>query len=133
MLRFGDVDAWGGEPDADEFVGVWIGKRFEEDAFENAEDDGVAANTGGESDKRDDGEERGAAETAEDLLQVEQECFHLRCLRGTPRRRQGDGRRSLMRETKVAQEMFREIMSGRRVVQFACGGSLGAPLEGRTC
>jgi hypothetical protein len=37
-------------PDADEFVGTRIGKGLEEDGFKDREDDGVAANAGGESD-----------------------------------------------------------------------------------
>src|SRR5271168_1064138 len=57
-VQVGDVDARGGVPDADQFVGVRIGKRFEEDAFENAKDDGVASNAGGESDERNGGEQR---------------------------------------------------------------------------
>lgn len=51
-----DVDARGGKPNADEFVGAGIRKRLEENAFKDAEDDGVAANAGGESDEGDGGE-----------------------------------------------------------------------------
>lgn len=77
-----DVDAWGGEPDADEFVGAGIRKRLEENAFKDAEDDGVAANAGGEGDEGNGREERGAAQTAEDLLQIEHERCHWRSLAG---------------------------------------------------
>ena len=69
-VEVGDVDAGGGVPDADQFVGIRIGKRFEEHAFEDAEDHGVAANAGGERDERDGREKRGIRETAEDLLQM---------------------------------------------------------------
>jgi hypothetical protein len=57
-------------PDADQFVGIRIGKWFEQDAFENAEDDSVAADAGSKSDERDDGEEWSVSQTAEDLLQM---------------------------------------------------------------
>jgi len=77
-----NVDAWGGVPDADEFVGLGIGERFEENAFQDAEDDGVAANASGQSDKGDGREERGVREATEDLLQVLQDCSHQRSLIG---------------------------------------------------
>jgi hypothetical protein len=55
-------------PDADEFVGLGIGKRLEEDALEDAENDLVAADSGSERDKRDGGKEWSVREAAEDLL-----------------------------------------------------------------
>ncbi len=69
-VEVGNVDAGRGVPDADQFVGIRIGKRLEEDAFENAEDNSVAADAGSESDERNDGEERGVGQAAEDLLQM---------------------------------------------------------------
>ena len=69
-VEVGDVDAGGRVPDANEFVRIRIGKRLEEDAFENAENHRVATDTGSESDERNDGEERSIGQAAEDLLQV---------------------------------------------------------------
>jgi hypothetical protein len=92
-----DVDAGGGEPDADKLVRTRIGKRLEENAFENAEDDGVATDAGGERDESNDGEKRGTPETAKDLFQVEQERSHLRGLRWAVPRIQRDGRQSLIK------------------------------------
>jgi hypothetical protein len=77
-----DVDTGSGVPDADEFVGLGIGKRLEKDAFEDAEDDGVAANAGGESDERDYREKGGACKAAENLFQVEHKRSHWRSLTG---------------------------------------------------
>ena len=73
-----DLDAGGGVPDADEAVGLGIGKRLEEDAFDDAENEGVGADAGGEGDEGDGGEERGEAETAEDLFELLQEGLHGR-------------------------------------------------------
>jgi len=59
-----DADSGSGVPDGDEFVRFGVGERLEEYALEDAEDDGVAANAGGESDERDHGEERRFEEAA---------------------------------------------------------------------
>ena len=75
-VEIGNVDAGGGVPYADEFGGARIGERLEEDALEDAEDDGVAANSCGEGDERDGGKERGVRKTAEDLLQMGYQCSH---------------------------------------------------------
>jgi len=92
-----DVDTRGGEPDANEFVGAGIRKRLEENTFEDAEDEGVAANAGGERNEGDGGEKRRAREAPEDLLHVEQECSHSRGLTRAQPRTPRDGRQSLCR------------------------------------
>lgn len=65
-----DVESWRFLPDADEFLGVRIRQRFEEHALENAENYGVASYACGKGDQRDGGEHRGAAQPAEDLLEL---------------------------------------------------------------
>ena len=67
-VEIGDVDARGRVPDADEFVGLGIGKRLEQDALEDAEEDGIAADSGSERDNRDGGKQWSVREAAEDLL-----------------------------------------------------------------
>jgi hypothetical protein len=51
-------------------LGTWIRKRLEEHTFEDAEDDSVRADACGKSDERDGGEERSAAEAAENLSEL---------------------------------------------------------------
>src|ERR1700730_179241 len=68
-VEFGNVDAGGVVPDADEFFWLGVGERLEEDAFEDGEDGGVGAVACGEGDESDDGEERGTAEAAEELFE----------------------------------------------------------------
>ena len=75
-VEVGDVDPRSGVPDADQFVGLGVGERLKQDAFENAEDDGVAANASGKGDERDGGEEGCVSQAAEDLLQMAKECAH---------------------------------------------------------
>lgn len=58
-------------PYADELVGIGVGKRFEKDALENAEDNGVAADASGESDEGDESEERRVREAAKHLLEMD--------------------------------------------------------------
>jgi hypothetical protein len=63
-------------PDADELVGLGVRERFQEDAFENAENDGVAANACGKGDEGDNRKEGRVPEAAKDLLQMGKECTH---------------------------------------------------------
>jgi len=63
-------------PDADEAFGVGIGQRFEQDAFEDTEDDGVGANTGSEGDDGDDGEQRSAHQPADGLPELTAGTVH---------------------------------------------------------
>jgi hypothetical protein len=71
-----DVEAWRGLPDADEIFGARIGKRLEEDAFQDAENNGVRPNTGGQGDQRNGGEHRSASQPAENLSQLVPKFTH---------------------------------------------------------
>lgn len=75
-VEVSDIDARSGVPDADEFGGARIGQRLEENAFEDAEDDGVSADTGSERDERNNREEGRASQAAEYLLQMVEKRAH---------------------------------------------------------
>src|SRR6266704_6817289 len=62
QLEFFELDARGGKPDTYHSIGFGLGQRLEESAFEDAEDNRVAAYAGGQCDEGDSGEQGGAAE-----------------------------------------------------------------------
>ena len=65
-----DVEARSSLPDSDEVFGARIGQGLEEDAFQDAENNGVGADSRCQRDQRDCGEHRGASQSAEDLSQL---------------------------------------------------------------
>src|SRR5262249_20082405 len=69
-VQLGDVDAGGGMPDPDELVRVGKGKRFQENAFDDAEDGRVRADADRERQEGDGRERRRAAEPAKDVLEL---------------------------------------------------------------
>ena len=73
-----DLNAGSGVPDADEAVGIGVGKRLEQDAFHNAENKSIGADAGGERDQRDGGEEGRKAQAAQDLFELLQQGLHGR-------------------------------------------------------
>src|SRR6266571_7938777 len=62
QLEFFELDARGSKPDTYHFIGFGIGQGLEENAFEDAEDNRVAAYAGGQCDEGDSSEQGGAAE-----------------------------------------------------------------------
>ena len=70
QLEFFELDAGCSEPNPDKFIGFGIWQGLEEDAFEDAENNGVGPYASGQRDKGDDREQRGTTEPAEDLLEL---------------------------------------------------------------
>ena len=60
----------------DQLLRVGIGQGLQQDAFENAENNGVGADAGGQGDQGDGGEHRRAAKSAQDLYELILEEFH---------------------------------------------------------
>ena len=61
------------KPEGDELVGVGIRKRAQQDAVDDAEDDGIGADADGEGEQNGDGESGGFAQAAEDELEIGEE------------------------------------------------------------
>jgi len=68
QLEFFELDAGCSEPNPDKFIGFGIWQGLEEDAFEDAENNGVGPYASGQRDKGDDREQRGTTEPAETCL-----------------------------------------------------------------
>src|ERR1700730_11246994 len=75
-IEFGNVDARGLMPHANQFLGVRIGERLQQDALKNAEYDGVGAHSGRQRDQSDHREHRRPLKSSYHLPQLVFERTH---------------------------------------------------------
>ena len=71
-----DLDAGCGMPGADQLIWIWIGQGLEENAFEDAENNGVGPYAGGQCDEGNGREHRRTAQPTQDLFELILEGFH---------------------------------------------------------
>ena len=79
-IQLGKIDAGGGVPDADQLLRMGIGKGLEQDAIDDAEDDGVGADADGQGEEGDGREHGSAAKPAHNLPELIDEDCHARYL-----------------------------------------------------
>src|SRR5215472_10161824 len=65
-----NADSRGRRPDANQLLGMRITERFQQDAFHNAKHDSIGADADGEGKESDSREERGTAQAAKYLSQL---------------------------------------------------------------